>query len=294
MYSITYSFFYLLSLIPWWIMYVIADGLYVIAYYILGYRKAVVMNNLLIAFPEKTVEERTRIAKDFYHNFIDTIIETIKMFSISNKELQRRFSANTAVLNNLFDSGQNVQIVCGHFFNWELINLNICLESKYPFVGVYQPLTNKAFDKMLIKMRGKNGTILIPANDFKNRYDEVMPERYALGLAADQNPPNQFKAYWVNFFGRLTPFIVGPEKGAKKNNTAIIFGHFYKVKRGFYRVDLELITTTPNSYPTGKLTEVFAQYVERAVKLKPANYLWSHRRWKWTFEQEKHGDLLVM
>jgi KDO2-lipid IV(A) lauroyltransferase len=274
-------------------MYVIADGLYVIVYYVFGYRKVVVMNNLAIAFPEKSEAERVRIAKDFYHNFIDTIVETIKMFSVSNKELQKRFSANVEVVNDLFDSGQNVQLECGHFFNWEIINLNIGLVSRFPFVGVYQPLTNKVINRMMLEMRGKNGTILIPANDFKNNFDEAMPERYALGLAADQNPPNQFKAHWVKFFGRLTPFVVGPEKGAKKHDTAVVFGHFYKVKRGYYQVDLELITTTPNDYPEGKLTQVFAEHVERAVRKKPANYLWSHRRWKWEFDQEKHGDLQV-
>ncbi len=293
MYYITYVFFYLLSLIPWPIMYLIADGFYGLVYYGFGYRKAVVMKNLLIAFPEKTEAERIRIAKDFYHNFIDMIFETIKMFSISNKELKRRFSAEPSVLNDLYDSGQNVQLECGHFFNWEIINLNIGLVSRYPFIGVYQPLSNKVMDRIMLKMRQRNGTILIPASDFKNNFHDYVEDRYAMGLAADQNPPSEYKAHWVNFFGRLTPFVVGPEKGAKEKNTAVLFGHFYKEKRGHYRVDLEVITTTPNDYAPGRLTQVFAEHVERAVRKKPANYLWSHRRWKWEFDPEKHAHLLV-
>jgi KDO2-lipid IV(A) lauroyltransferase len=274
-------------------MYLIADAFYGLVYYGFGYRKAIVMKNLLIAFPEKTEAERIRIAKDFYHNFIDMIFETIKMFSISNKELKRRFSANPEVLNDLYDSGQNVQLECGHFFNWEIINLNIGLVSRYPFIGVYQPLSNKVMDRMMLKMRQKNGTILIPASDFKNNFHDYVEDRYAMGLAADQNPPSEFKAHWVNFFGRLTPFVVGPEKGAKEKNTAVVFGHFYKVKRGYFRVDLEVITTTPNNYEPGRLTQIFAEHVERAVRKKPANYLWSHRRWKWEFDPEKHAHLLV-
>ena len=221
------------------------------------------------------------------------IFETIKMFSISNKELQKRFSAEPEALNNLYDSGQNIQLECGHFFNWEIVNLNVGLVSRYPFIGVYQPLSNKVMDRIMLKMRQKNGTILIPASDFKNHFDDYVEDRYAMGLAADQNPPSEFKAHWVKFFGRLTPFVVGPEKGAKEKNTAIVFGHFYKVKRGYYRVDLDVITTTPNDYEPGVLTQVFAEYVERAVRKKPANYLWSHRRWKWEFDPEKHGHLLV-
>ncbi len=293
MYYIIYGFFYLLSLIPWRLIYLISDVLYAFVYYVIGYRKDVVMFNLSIAFPEKTESERIRIAKDFYHNFVDTIVETIKMISVSNNELKKRFTSNFEVLNDLYDSGQNIQLHGGHFFNWELVNLNIGIISKYPFIAVYQPLTNKIMDRIMLNMRQKNGTILIPASDFRDNFHKYVDDRYAMALVADQNPPNEYKAHWVNFFGRLTPFVVGPEKGAKAKNTAVIFGHFYKVKRGYYRLDLDLITTSPNNFEEGKLTQVYAEYVERAVRKKPANYLWSHRRWKWEFDPNKHGDLLV-
>ncbi len=293
MYYIIYGFFYLLSLIPWRLIYLISDVLYAFVYYVIGYRKDVVMFNLSIAFPEKTESERIRIAKDFYHNFVDTIVETIKMISVSNNELKKRFTSNFEVLNDLYDSGQNIQLHGGHFFNWELVNLNIGIISKYPFIAVYQPLTNKIMDRIMLNMRQKNGTILIPASDFRDNFHKYVEDRYAMALVADQNPPNEYKAHWVNFFGRLTPFVVGPEKGAKAKNTAVIFGHFYKVKRGYYRLDLDLITTSPNNFEEGKLTQVYAEYVERAVRKKPANYLWSHRRWKWEFDPNKHGDLLV-
>ncbi len=293
MYYIIYGFFYLLSLIPWRLIYLISDVLYAFVYYVIGYRKDVVMFNLSIAFPEKTESERIRIAKDFYHNFVDTIVETIKMISVSNNELKKRFSSNFEVLNELYESGQNIQLHGGHFFNWELVNLNIGIISKYPFIAVYQPLTNKIMDRIMLNMRQKNGTILIPASDFRDNFHKYVEDRYAMALVADQNPPNEYKAHWVNFFGRLTPFVVGPEKGAKAKNTAVIFGHFYKVKRGYYRLDLDLITTSPNNFEEGKLTQVYAEYVERAVRKKPANYLWSHRRWKWEFDPNKHGDLLV-
>ena len=293
MYYIIYGFFYLLSLIPWRLIYLISDVLYAFVYYVIGYRKDVVMFNLSIAFPEKTESERIRIAKDFYHNFVDTIVETIKMISVSNNELKKRFTSNFEVLNDLYDSGQNIQLHGGHFFNWELVNLNIGIISMYPFIAVYQPLTNKIMDRIMLNMRQKNGTILIPASDFRDNFHKYVEDRYAMALVADQNPPNEYKAHWVNFFGRLTPFVVGPEKGAKAKNTAVIFGHFYKVKRGYYRLDLDLITTSPNNFEEGKLTQVYAEYVERAVRKKPANYLWSHRRWKWEFDPNKHGDLLV-
>ena len=274
-------------------MYFISDGIYGFVYYILGYRKVVVMNNLLIAFPDKTEQERVKIAKDFYHNFIDTILEMVKMISISEKELTKRFTSNIETLNALYDTGVNVQLMSGHFFNWELVNFGISNFGKYPFVGVFMPVSNKAFTKIMYDMRGRFGTILIPATEFQFKFHRYVRGRYALGLGADQNPGNIEKAYWVNFFNRLTPFNKGPEKGAKRNKTAIVFTNFYKTKRGHYHTDFELLTTDPNAYKEGELTRIFAASVENAIRKIPANYLWSHRRWKYVFNEEKHRHLVV-
>lgn len=293
MYYIVYPFFYLLSLIPWRIMYFISDGIYGVLFYVFGYRKKVVMQNLLIAFPEKTEKERIRIAKDFYHNLIDTILEMVKLISISDKEVAKRFSSNIEVVNQFYDTGVNLQLMAGHFFNWEVINLGIARYGKYPWVGVYMPVANKAFTKIIYDVRSKYNTILIPATEFKTKFHKYVNGRYALGLAADQNPGNPDNSYWINFFGRLTPFVKGPEKGAKRNNTPIIFGHFYKTKRGYYRIDFEVMVTEPRNYADGEITKIYAEAVEKAVRKVPANYLWSHRRWKHEYSHEKHCHICI-
>jgi len=293
MYYIVYALFYLLSLIPWWFMYRISDGIYFLIYYVFGYRKDVVMTNLLIAFPEKTEKERIRIAKDFYHQLIDTFIEMIKMISISKKELNKRFVCNYEVMNDLFDSGKNVQLHGGHFFNWEYLNLAYAANSAYPFIGVYIPLSNKVMDKIIMKMRGQFNTILIAADKFRTQFHNHVNKRYAIALGADQNPGNPRMAYWITFFGKLTPFITGPERGAFSANPAIIFSTYYPVKRGYYRSELTLITTNPNTMKKGELTKLYRDFLEEQIRLRPSNYLWSHRRWKFEFDEEKYGKFLV-
>ncbi len=293
MYYIVYPLFYLFSLLPWRILYFIGDALYGLFYYVIGYRKNVVHKNLLIAFPEKSENERIRIGKDFYHNFIDSFIETIKLLSTSDKEFSKRFTSNFDEINKLYDSVENIQLMAGHFFNWEFINFGAARECRYPFVGVYMPVSNKTFDKIMYNLRSRYGTILIPAVDFKTKFHEYVKGRYSIGLAADQNPGSPLNAHWVRFFGRLTPFVTGPEKGAREKNLAVIFGHFYKIKRGYYHIQLEVVTMTPLAYEPGQLTQLFANHVEKAIRLKPSNYLWSHRRWKWEFDEEKYGHLVV-
>ncbi len=274
-------------------MYWLSDGIYLFMYYGFGYRREIVKKNLLIAFPEKTDTERTQIGKEFYKSFIDTFIETIKLVSISRKEFDRRLSINAEVLNNLLPTGQSAQIHSGHFFNWEFMNLGVAANSHYPFVGIFTALTNKTFNRLMLKVRGQYGTILIPSSDFRTRFRQYTDKPYSLGLVADQNPVDPTNAYWVKFFGRMTPFVKGPEKGAKNMNTAVIMADMYKIKRGFYRIDLTLLTTRPKETPDGYITKTLVNFIEESVRKRPYNYLWSHRRWKFEYDEKKFGQYVI-
>ncbi len=289
MYYLVYGFFYLLSLLPWWLIYLISDGVYLLVYYIIGYRKEMVMNNLVIAFPEKTEEERKKIAKAFYHGLCDTFLETIKILSISEKELLRRITINQEALEPLYASGQKIQVLGGHFMNWEFANHCLALHSKIICIGVYMPLSVKSIDKIMYDMRSKFGTVLIPATTFKTSFLPYLEKSYLLLLAADQNPGDPAYGYWLDFFGKPTPFVTGPEKAAKANNTAIVYANYYRVKRGHYTCNLSLVTTAPQDWPTGAIMKEFKTLTEEAIRRNPESYLWSHNRWKHKWEA-RHKD----
>ncbi|HEX8462702.1 MAG TPA: lipid A biosynthesis acyltransferase [Segetibacter sp.] len=291
MYHLVYGFLYAFSLLPWKGLYFISDFVYVLMYYVFGYRKLVVMANLLIAFPEKTEVERIKIAKEFYHNFLDTFIETLKFLSISEKDFNKRLSGNFGIFQDLYKSGQSVQIHSGHFFNWEYMNWGLVKYSPYPLLGVYAPIGNDIFNKIMLKIRGRYNTILIPTYTFKTSFHKYSTSQYALGLAADQ-APHPAKGFWLPFFGKPAPFATGPEKGASVNNTAIVLVHFYKVKRGYYNADFKLLTTEPKSFARGELTKLYVDFLEKCIRKKPANYLWSHRRWKHGFSEEYRGNVI--
>jgi KDO2-lipid IV(A) lauroyltransferase len=294
MYFIIYSLLYLVSLLPWRVLYIFSDGVAFLLKHVIKYRVDVVNQNLAIAFPHKTEKERNQIATRFYQQFTDSFIETIKLLSISDKTFEKRFTSNVHVLNDLYATGQSVQIMAGHFFNWEFANWGVAKYGKYPFIGVYMPLSNKAFNKIIYNLRARYRSILIPATNFRSQFHKYANEGpYAMALAADQNPGNPLQAYWVNFFGRLTPFVKGPEKGAKLNNTAQVFVHFYRTKRGYYHSEYEVMTTSPNYFNDGQLTALYVKVLEDKIKLNPSNYLWSHRRWKYTYDAAIHAQLVV-
>jgi KDO2-lipid IV(A) lauroyltransferase len=263
-----------------------------VVYHWIGYRRKVVLSNLAIAFPEKSVGEREAIAKAFYSNFTDAMLESIKLISAKDALIDSMFVIEPAVMKVFEGTEKNIQIHALHNFNWEIVNLGISKALKQPFLGVYQPIINPFFESLFKKIRTRNGTILIPANDFKNNFIPHQDKRYVLALVADQNPGNPAKAWWLNFFGKPAPFVMGPEKAARMRDTVVVFGTFYKMKRGVYTFTAERITDSPASMEPGALTKLYIKYLEDRIRDRPDNYLWSHRRWKHAFKPEYKDSVL--
>ena len=292
MYYIVYPLLYVVSLLPFFVLYFISDCTAFLLSNVFKYRKDVVLNNLEIAFPEKTAAERNAIAKKFYTYFTDTLIETLKFISISKKQLLKRSTGSFELINSLIDKGYNINIMAGHQFNWEYANLLYAINIKIPFVGIYTPISNKVFGKIFYDMRSRYGTNMISASDFKKERHDVFKKQYILALGADQNPGNPASAYWLNFFGRPVPFVSGPEKGAVLNNAAVVYVGFKKVKRGCYTFTATLLAEQGACTKPGELTCLYRDALEKTIRQDPANYLWSHRRFKFEWK-EAYKDLWV-
>jgi len=286
MYYIVYPLVYLFSLLPFFILYAISDLIAFLLHSVFKYRRDVVLGNLRIAFPGKTEEERKKIARKFYQYFTDTFIESIKCISISKKELEKRNTGSYELINGLLDRGYNINVLGGHQFNWEYGSLLYSLHTKIPITAVYMPISNKVVDKIFYDIRTRYGSVFVSAADFKNTVDTLTKKQYILALAADQNPGDPRYAYWIRFFGRLTPFVTGPEKGAVKNDAAVVFVNFKKVKRGHYHFEPRLLAEHTADRKEGELTCLYRDALEDSIRDDPANYLWSHRRFKFEWKEE--------
>lgn len=289
MYYFIYGLLWLISLLPFRVIYFISDIIYALVFYVFKYRKEVVFNNLQIAFPEKTEMERIKIAKGFYHNLIDTFLESVKFITLSKKQIQKRSIGEFELINSLAAKGKNIHIMAGHQFNWEYANLLYALNLKIPFVGIYMPISNKILDKIFYNFRKQFGTILISATEFNKGSHPAFSKQYSLALAADQNPGDPSNAYWMNYFEKPAPFLTGPAKGAVKNNTAVVVVGFKKIKRGYYSFSTKLITENGSLFTPEKLTLLYKNEMENIIRKDPSNYLWSHRRWRHKWKPEYGG-----
>ncbi len=281
MYYPLYGFLYLLSLLPLRLLYFFSDIAFLLLHDVFGYRKDIVRDNLLQAFPEKTEAERKKIARQFYRNFTDNFFEILKLLSASQAFLRRHFVIdNQDVFEKYYREGRKCQLLLGHTFNWEMANLVVPLYSQYTFLTAYMPLESKLFDRLQKNLRSRTGAIMLPATSLTRSILPFRHRPYLLALVADQSPGNPQKAYWLNFFGRPTPMIPGPEKGARAGNIPVVFGEIHKSKRGYYRATLELGAENPAELAEGELTRRYVAFLESAIRKNPSMWLWSHRRWK--------------
>lgn len=286
MYYLVYGSMYLLSLLPMWLLYGLSDALALLLYGVIRYRRGIVLSNLRNAFPEKTEEERLRIARKFYRNFTDNFIETLKLLSASNAFLEKRLVLdNIELLDYFYDSGRKVQLHLGHTFNWEIANVAIPLRTRYTFLVAYMPLENKLFERLFLHLRSRTGSVPLPATRMQRAILPYRNELYALALVADQAPGGPENSYWLDFFGRPTAFIRGAERGARIGDIPAVFVRIYRSSRGHYRVHLTTLAEHPRDLPEGELTRRYRDMLEEAIRLQPEGWLWSHKRWKFSWKE---------
>jgi Kdo2-lipid IVA lauroyltransferase/acyltransferase len=269
-----------------WFLYGFSDVLALLLYAVIRYRRSVVLGNLRIAFPEKTETERLRIARKFYRNFTDSFIETIKLLSASPDYLQKHFVIdNPEVMEDFHRQGQKIQLYLGHLFGWEVANVAMPRLTGFVFLVAYMPVENKVFERLFLRLRGRNGTVLLPATRMQRAILPYRNQVYALALVADQAPGGPENSYWLNFFGRPTAFIRGAERGARIGDIPAIFARVYKSGRGYYRSRLTLLADHPAQLPEGELTRRYRDLLQEAIRDQPEVWLWSHKRWKFSWNE---------
>ncbi len=281
MYYLLLIFLYPLALLPLRVLYILSDIIYVLLYRVAGYRKQVVLSNLRHAFPEKDDQEIRRIMRLFYHNFCDQWMETLKLLTISPKELNKRITGNWEVFHELDRENRNTYILLGHTFNWEWGNVALQYNNSQQFAGVYQPVANKGFDRLMLRLRSRGGGWMISMKA-KKGFQRLEGVRYLVGLIADQNPSNIKGSIWLPFMHRQAPFFKGPEQLATRAKAAVTFVGIKKLKRGYYNITISLLTKDASQLASGVVMKAYVAFMEQQLREQPENWLWSHKRWKHT------------
>ncbi len=273
-----------LSYLPFWVLFRISDLLYWVLRFVIKYRFKVITENLRNAFPEKTEKEISEIRNKFYSHFCDLIVESIKTYSISNKEMEKRvLFKGIEEINAFFDEGRSIIALAMHHSNWEWTGF-VQPKLKHLILPVYNPIRgNQAMEKFITHNRERWGSESIPVHKTARTLIEYSNKGRLTGLylVADQTPPANSK-FWTIFLNQETPFFSGPEKIAASGNLPVLFQHTKKVGRGKYIIEFSLLFENPAEVEQKDILLAYIRKCEEIIREEPAYYLWSHRRWKHT------------
>jgi len=272
-----------IGLFPFPLLYWFANLIRFFIFRVFSYRKSVVINNLRGTFPNLSSKEIDKLASLFYKNLSDVLLEGIRAFTMTRKQIIKRHRIiNPEILEQFHKAGQSVIGVTGHYCNWEWGSLSASLQTDFTTVAFYKPLNNKYIDRFVRWSRSRFGTTLAPISETSKSFEDFQNKKTIFLMAADQGMPHKFKdkAYWIQFLNRDTAFLHGLEKHARNNNLPVIYTDIQRVKRGYYTIELSVLTSNPIELADGILTEMYARKLESIILKKPENWLWSHRRWK--------------
>lgn len=274
------------SLLPLRIHYIISDFLFWLLYKVIGYRRRVVWKNLSASFPEKSQAELKDIECGFYHFLCDYFVETVKMMTISKKEIKKRMVfKGIEDLDEVIESGQSIASYLGHYCNWEWVtSMPLWVTPKVQCGQIYHPLENKYFDKLLLRSRQRLDALCISMQDtlrevvrYKREGQPIM-----IGYISDQAPNWVNIHHWVDFLNQDTPVFTGTERIVKKMNHAVFYVDMRRIKRGYYEAEFKLMTRAPKELEDFKLTDMYFDMLEKSIRRAPEFWLWSHNRWKRT------------
>ena len=289
LYYVIYALWFLLSLLPLRIHYMLSDVVYLLIYRLLHYRIKVVRKNISESFPEKSADEQLAIERGFYHWFCDYLVESVKLLTMSEKQMRRRMVfKGTDIVNQVVEEGQSCAIYLGHYCNWEWVtSLPLWVTPKAQCGQIYHALENKEFDRLFLKLRQRMGAVCIPMAETLRRLIQYRQEGrpVIIGYIGDQVPFWNNIHHWCDFLNHDTPVLTGTERLARQTGHAAFYLDMRRVRRGYYEAEFKLISRNPKQLEEYALTDRYFLLLEESIRRAPECYLWSHNRWKRTREE---------
>ena len=281
-YILIYPILWIVSMLPFRILYFVSDLLYILMYYVIGYRKKVVKENLNLVFPNKSEAQLRIVLKRFYHHLCDMIVESVKSMNISIDSMKSRYKFNNLdIITDYEKQNKSIILMCAHYGSWEWIFI-LQTYTTHRSYAIYKRLQNKYFDRLVKSIRARYNSYLITTKETFSVMEEARKKGILSmsGFASDQSPKKDKARYWADFMGINVPVHTGAEALAKKLDMPIVFFSVKRIKRGYYEATFQTLAEKPKSFNDYDITDRFLRLVEAQINEAPEYYLWTHKRWK--------------
>jgi Kdo2-lipid IVA lauroyltransferase/acyltransferase len=247
-------------------------------------RGRVVDENLRLAFPELSDDERRRLAWRMWEHLFLMVIEIAHApRKIHDTTWRRyiRFSNQREMMRTLFADRPRV-IVSGHFGNFELAGYTFGLFG-FETYSVARPLDNRFLDRFVRDFRTARGQHILPKNGSSGEIAELLIRRGTLSVLADQHAGP--KGCWVDFFGRPASTHKAIALFALSNDAPLLVGFGRRLGRPLqFEMGTDFVadprTLAAAERGVKELTQWFTTCLELTIRRAPEQYWWVHRRWK--------------
>jgi KDO2-lipid IV(A) lauroyltransferase len=269
------------SRIPLILWYPIARFMAWCAFRVFPYRRHVVDANLKASFPEWDEATHERVVRDYYRGFADMLVEVMRSLRLTPEELARRVTLRNAdTVREEIARGKPVLLLAAHQANWEWMLLGLSTQLGVPVDAAYKPLVDNWAECEMRKLRSRFGARLIPAQQLLGDIIQQRGTPRAIAIIADQEPVASDRKQWLRFLNRDTAFFVGPEEIARSTRYAAFFLGLKRTARGHYEVEFLPLAAAGQPLAAGEFTARYARMVEEQIRAAPADWPWSHKRWK--------------
>ncbi|SEH88815.1 KDO2-lipid IV(A) lauroyltransferase [Epilithonimonas hominis] len=266
--------------------------MFLLNYYVIGYRKDVVLENLRNAFPEKSDKEIKNISKLFFSNFCDYLAEMLKAFTISETESRVRMQhLNQQLFHDAKTEGKNIILLSGHVFNWEWFNALATIIPQKNCHPVYRKINSTFWEQKIKMVRNRFNNKSLEANEvIKHIFRTPNDGDSVYMFVADQTPHSSHVNYGLKFLNQKTPAFIGYDKLSTRMDMVFIYCEMKKVKRGYYQVNYHRIYPDGERFVEYEVVRKFHKLLENTIRKRPDNWLWSHRRWKYKDAIKKYDE----
>jgi Kdo2-lipid IVA lauroyltransferase/acyltransferase len=245
--------------------------------------RSITLDNLRLAYGDSLApSERRRIARACWRHYGRITLDTLAFPRFSPASVGVTVEVEGVEhLRGAYARGKGVLVFSGHYGHWELTALMQAYLGM-PMALVTRPLDNPQLERMLARLRGLSGNVIIHKRHAVREMVRALHQGSGVAIVIDQDA--RAGGVFVPYFGRPASTTPTLATLALRTGGAVVPAFCVPLTGGRYRItwepEVEFEATGDRDADVLALTARCTEVIERWVRRHPELWLWMHRRWK--------------
>ncbi|MFZ3072699.1 MAG: lysophospholipid acyltransferase family protein [Thermodesulfobacteriota bacterium] len=253
------------------------------AAFALGIRKRFVIGSIMRAFPDKSREQASEIARRLYKNTGLSAVEFARFEGLNSAYVERHISfEGLHWIDESLKLGKGVALLTAHFGNWELLSAVLAMKG-YALSAVARPLDNRYMNEFISTRRSLFGNKVIAKKNAIRPMFEVLKRNSIVGILLDQRAARK-EAVPADFLGMSAPTSKGLAMIVMRTGSPVVPVFLHRERGLRHRLvcmePVPIANTGDTERDVRENTQAFTSAIETFVRLYPDEWFWFHSRWE--------------